>query len=212
MLELKAGEEIEVVGLAADGKEAVRMAEELAPDVVLMDIRMPGMTGIEAAEAICARSPHPKVLALTTFDEEEYALAILRAGASGFLLKDARAPQIINAIRTVYGGGTDLPQELVTKLLSKAGETRTTKKQTEGAPGESETVKGWSGLLPPREEEILRLWTQGLDNQEIARRLCLSEGTVRNYASRLYERLGVKDRAQAVIWAMQHGISAKKED
>ncbi|MGE5599133.1 MAG: response regulator [Bacteroidota bacterium] len=193
-------DDIVVVGEAADGREAVRLAAELAPDVVIMDIRMPDMNGIEATKAVCQLACRPRVVALTTFDDEEYAMAVLQAGASCFLLKDARVPKIIEAVRTASAGGADL----MAKVLARVRRNADADKDTAQAVGEPPTPAGLR--LPAREEEILRLMARGLNNWQIAQKLCISEGTVRNHVSRIYDRLGVRDRAQAVLWAVDHGL------
>lgn len=201
IFELKT-DDIAVVGEAADGREAIRLAAELSPDVVIMDIRMPDINGIEATQAIRRLPNPPRVVALTTFDDEEYAMAVLQAGASCFLLKDARVPKIIEAVRTASAGGSDL----MAKVLARAQGGATAAGDKEATPAASGEVQSAAEFhLPAREEEILRLMARGFDNCQIAQKLNISEGTVRNHVSRIYDRLGVRDRAQAVLWAVKHG-------
>ncbi|WP_049577033.1 response regulator [Nonomuraea sp. SBT364] len=185
---------LEVVGEAADGEEAVGLAAELAPEVILMDIRMPGMNGITAMELIlaAARGTPPKVLILTTFDLDEYVYNALRLGASGFLLKDTPPERIISAIRTVAAGDV-LLAPAVTKRLIEAFVT---------PPASAPALDG----LTARETEVLRLVGRALSNKEIAERLSVSEGTIKTHLNRLMAKLGLTSRVQAVVLSYDCGL------
>jgi len=190
-------DDIEVVGEAADGDEAVRVTAVARPDVVLMDVRMPGTDGIAATRRIRAAGAAPRVLILTTFDLDEYVYAGLRAGASGFLLKDALAPELISAVRVVASGEAVVAPTATRRLIERFI----------GDGPES----GWPSLvafdvLTAREREVLTLIARGLANAEIAQRLFLSEGTVKTHVSRLLAKLGLRDRLQAVILAYEAGL------
>ncbi|GLZ79993.1 DNA-binding response regulator [Actinorhabdospora filicis] len=183
--------DMEVVGEAGDGAEAVAMAEALSPDVVLMDIRMPVLDGVEATRRVTGA----KVLVLTTFDLDEYVYASLRAGASGFLLKDTLAPDLLSAIRVVARGDAVVAPSVTRRLLEKHIGT-----------GEGATAGPDLGSLTDREREVLGLLARGLSNAEIAGRLFLSEGTVKTHVSRVLAKLGLRDRVQAVIAAYESGL------
>jgi len=198
--------EIKVVGIAANGREAVALAEETAPDVVLMDVRMPETDGISATKEIRRRCPQTKILILTSFDEEECIVGSMRAGANGYLLKDVPFHELIKAIHTVYEGGVLMQEDVARILIGSLGATGIA---PHGKAGEDSLG---SAILSARERAILGLVAQGIDNKAIAGRLFLSEGTVRNYVSRIYELIGVHDRAQAVVWAMRHGIIAAQDE
>ncbi|WP_405491347.1 response regulator [Streptomyces sp. NBC_00096] len=200
---LNAQPDIEVVGQAVDGAEAVAKVAELAPDVVLMDIRMPGMGGIEATSLITGAPgsavkvlvlTDAKVLVLTTFDLDEYVYQALRAGASGFLLKDASARQLADGVRVVAAGEALLAPSVTKRLItefSKLSETRT----QVGSAGISE--------LTERETEVLVLIAQGLSNAEIADRLIIAESTIKTHVSRILVKLGLRDRTQAAVFAYE---------
>ncbi|GGQ25411.1 DNA-binding NarL/FixJ family response regulator [Actinomadura coerulea] len=181
--------DLQVVGQAANGAEAVRLAP--AADIVLMDIRMPVMDGVEATRRIC-RGAGPRVLALTTFDLDEYAFAALRAGASGFLLKDAPAEEMLTAIRTVHQGDAVIAPSTTRRLLDHV------------APGLPSPTG--PDPLTDRERQVLLHIAQGLSNAEIAARLHLAEGTVKTHVGRILTKLDVRDRVQAVIWAYDHRL------
>jgi RNA polymerase sigma factor (sigma-70 family) len=188
---------MEVAGEAVDGLAAVVAAEELRPDVVLMDIRMPRLDGIEATRRIRSAEDAPKVLVLTTFDLDEYVYAGLRAGASGFLLKDTLAADLLAAIRVVVGGDAVIAPSATRRLVERFLNTAV------------ETIDARSAALDPltpREREVLALVAQGLSNAEIAARLYLSEGTVKTHVSRLLSKLGLRDRVQAVVLAYETGL------
>ncbi|MEU9714396.1 response regulator transcription factor [Streptomyces sp. NPDC047976] len=188
---------IEVVGEAADGAEAVALAQELRPDVVVMDIRMPVLDGVAATARLAEVRPGTRVLALSTFDMDEYVVAALRAGACGFLPKDVSPEELIAAVRTVHTGEAAVAPRLLTRLLSAY--VRTVPPEPRPAP---ETPDG----LTPRELEIWRLLARGLDNAAIAAELDISVSTVKNHLTAVFGKLGVRDRAQAVIAAYETGL------
>ncbi|MGP3926545.1 MULTISPECIES: response regulator [unclassified Streptomyces] len=196
---LGAQPDIEVVGEALDGREAVAQVAELRPDVVLMDIRMPGMNGLEATRKIAAdreEGEGARVLILTTFDLDEYVYEALRAGASGFLLKDASARQLADAVRIVAAGEALLAPTVTKRLLSEF--TRL------GAPRAPRMDR--IEALTERETEVLALIAQGLSNGEIAARLVVSEATVKTHVSRVLVKLGLRDRTQAAVFAYEIGL------
>ena len=192
---LSTAREIVVVGLASDGLQALELTERTHPDVVLMDLKMPGMNGIEATAQIRARHPEVKVLVLTTYDADEWVLDAVRAGASGYLLKDTPRAELIKAIEGTAGGGSFIDPAVAGTLLSQAAKA---------TPRPDPVLLG---RLSAREVDVLRLLALGLNNSEIATRLFLSEGTVRNYVSTLMDKLEVKDRTQAAIFALRHGLA-----
>jgi len=185
--------DLTVVGKAADGREALALVAELSPDVVLMDVRMPGMNGVAATREIRARYPHTRVIVLTTFDNDEYVFESLRAGASGYLLKNADPDHLATAIRAVYAGDSILDPAVTEKVIRRATH-----------PEEEEPAL--TERLTRREREVLRLMAEGATNAEIAARLCLAEGTVRNHVSRILGKLGARDRAHAVRLAVEWGL------
>ena len=191
---LAAQDDLEVVGDASDGAEAVEAARRLRPDVVVMDVRMPVMDGIEATRRITAIDDPPRVLVLTTFDLDEYVYDALRAGASGFLLKDAPAERLADAVRVVAAGEALLAPSVTRRLIAELAARRS------AAPAASVAV------LTPREREVLVLVAQGLSNTEVADRLVLAEQTVKSHVSRVFTKLGVRDRAQAIVHAYESGL------
>ncbi|MFJ8584465.1 response regulator [Streptomyces sp. NPDC093595] len=196
---LRAAPGVEVVGEAADGEEAVALVERTRPDVVLMDIRMPGMGGIEATERILAGAPDPvpRILVLTTFDLDEYVYGALRAGASGFLLKDSGPERLLAAVAAV-GGGDALFAPSVTRRLVEAYARQAAVTPARTPPG--------LAALTGRETEVLRLTARGLSNAEIAGELFISEATVKTHLNRAMGKLGLDSRAQAVVVAYESGL------
>jgi DNA-binding NarL/FixJ family response regulator len=191
---LRSEPDTEVVGQAGDGGEAVALAERLRPDVVLMDVRMPGMDGIEATRRIVADGSSPRVLVLTTFDNDETVLGALRCGASGFLLKDAPGDQLVSAIRVV-AGGSSLFSPTVTRRLVQRYVGR----------GPTQHPAGLDRLTD-RELEVLRLVAAGGSNAEIAASLVVSEHTVKTHVAHILDKLGLRDRTQAVVLAYEAGV------
>lgn len=192
---IDARDDLEVVGEASDGQEAVRLARELAPDVVLMDVRMPVLDGIEATRRIAADGGRPRVLVLTTWDVDAHVVGALRAGASGFLLKDIRPAELVEAIRVTARGDALLAPAVLSRVLDRF--LRTTPD-----PAPPPSLRELSG----REREVLTLIGQALSNAEIAGRLGLSEATVKNHVTAVLRKLGLRDRVQAVVAAYDHGL------
>jgi DNA-binding NarL/FixJ family response regulator len=195
---IDATDDLQAVGHASDGGEAIELAARLRPDVVVMDIRMPGVDGIEATRRIAAKTSdgEPKVLILTTFDLDEYVFEAFRAGASGFLLKDAPGAQIVEAIRAVAAGEALASPSVTRRLIERFAE----------APGPSPKPPPGLAELTPREREVLELIARGLSNAELAERLYLSEKTVKTHVGRILMKLALRDRVQAVILAYEAGI------
>jgi len=191
---LKLEKDIEVIGVAQDGAEAVELVTKHAPDMVLMDLKMPGMNGVEATRRICAEYPSVKVLVLTTFDDDEWVFDAIRAGVSGYLLKDTPREKVIEAIRGTLAGKTYVDPMVAGKLLD----------QVSSKQEQPSTLI--SSKLTEREISVLRLIANGLSNAEIADRLHLSEGTVRNHVSSIFSKLDISDRTQAAIIAIRHGL------
>ena len=187
-----------VIGTARDGAEAVRLGQELAPDVVLMDVRMPGMDGIEATRQLAGPGPGgPRILILTTFDLDQYVYDALRAGASGFLLKDVTAERLFDAVRVIAAGDALLSPGVTRRLIS---EFTRLKPPPDGPP-----ATALAGLTP-RETQVLRLVAAGLSNPEIAAQLVVTEETVKTHVSRMLSKLGLRDRTQAVVMAYETGL------
>ncbi len=187
-----------VVGTASDGVEGVQICRERRPDVVVMDVRMPGMDGIEAtSQLIGSGADGPRILILTTFDLDEYVYDALRAGASGFLLKDVTAERLFDAVRVIAAGDALLAPAITRRLISEFAHLR----HTPDAPSAAALA-----ALTPRETEVLRLVAEGLSNQEIAARLVVTEETVKTHVSRVLSKLGLRDRTQAVVTAYESGL------
>ena len=195
---LETQDDLEVVGEAGDGEEAIELAHDLRPDVILMDIRMPRMDGVEATARLTASrlKPPPRVLVLTTFDLDEYVFGALRAGAAGFLLKDAPRERLVEAIRVVHAGEALLSPSITRRLVEDFA-ARTDPLEPSAALLEE---------LTPREREVLLLVARGLSNREIAKRLVVTEATVKSHVGSLLMKLGLRDRVQAVVFAYEHGI------
>jgi DNA-binding NarL/FixJ family response regulator len=192
---LDAEPDLEVVGEDGDGRETVELVPQKRPDVVLMDIRMPNLDGIEATRRLTALPRAPRVLMLTTFDLDEYVYEALRAGASGFLLKDAGADELLHAVRVVAAGEALLSPSITRRLIADYARR----------PPASEQPAALAELTP-RELEVLRLLARGLSNGEIARELVLGEATVKTHVARVFQKLDLHDRAQAVVLAYETGL------
>ncbi|KNB52070.1 response regulator [Streptomyces caatingaensis] len=196
---LAAQPDMEVVAEAGDGAEALEVVATTAVDVVLMDVRMPRLDGVEATRRICAREDAPKVLILTTFDLDEYAFSALKVGASGFMLKDVPPTELLGAIRAVHSGDAVVAPSTTRRLLD-----RFTPMLPGAAP--SAAADDRIGRLTDREREVMLLVAQGLSNGEIAGRLVLSEATVKTHVGRILTKLGLRDRVQVVVLAYESGL------
>ena len=205
-------EGIEVVGMAANGQEAVAQALALQPDVILMDVRMPVMDGVVATAQVRRQLPSCQVLMLTTFDDEEYVVDALRAGATGYLLKDIPAHDLAKAVQAAHKGIYQLDAAIASKVVASL-----TRPSMPAPSNIEEARKGadehlaqvqplHSGEITAREVEVLRLIAMGATNREIAQRLTISEGTVKNHISNILNRLGLRDRTQAAIYAREYGL------
>ena len=193
---LNAQPDIEVIGEAVNGQEAIARAAELRPDVILMDVRMPVLDGLHATREITAMPDPPKILVLTTFDLDDYVYEALRAGASGFLLKDASATELANAVRLVAAGDALLSPGVTRRLIAEFARM--------GAP-RSPTRKQIEGLTE-RESEVLALVARGMSNAEIADHLVVAEQTIKTHVGRILMKLGLRDRTQAVVLAYESGL------
>ncbi len=201
LLELDA--EIEVVGQAVNGRSAVDLVGELTPDVVLMDINMPGLNGIEATRQIRQDYPHTSVLALTIHDDEEYIAEMIRAGARGYILKDSEPSSVIAAISRVAGGESFFPSNLMEKVMERFH--RLVAINTEDYSSVEPILPGFEELTK-RELEVIQCIVNGMSNKEIASSLFISEKTVKNHVTNLLRKLDVLDRTQAAVYAVQHGL------
>lgn len=192
---LELAEDIEVAGEAADGERAIELIPQIKPDVLLLDMRMPGQTGLDVLEALQSRDRLPPTIILTTFDDDELVLAGIRAGARGYLLKDVALEELLSAVRTVAAGKTLVKPAITDRLMKGLGQMRTE----------------FSSLSQPdplteRETEILRLMAGGYSNKEIAGALSVAEGTVKNHVSNILSKMGVRDRTRAVLKALESGL------
>lgn len=186
--------DMQVIGTASDGADAIELAAQKQPDLILMDLKMPGTNGIEATREIHARFPKIKILVLTTYDDDEWVFDAVRAGASGYLLKDTPRQKIIEAIRGTFDGKSFLDPAVAGKLMNQV------------AGNQKQPASVLAERLTERELDVLRLIARGFNNSDIAAQLHLSEGTVRNHVSAILEKLGVSDRTQAAVIALKHGF------
>ena len=201
LLELE--DSVDVVGTAANGKEAVAQALKLSPDIILMDIRMPELNGVEATAQIRQRVPSCQVIMLTTFDDEEFIVQSLLAGACGYLMKDTAPQDLVRAVHSAHAGLYQLAPEVAGKLVGSL-QSQAAAKAPKPDPS-----------LTPREVEVLGLLAKGASNKEIAKAFDVSEGTVKNHVSNILMRLELRDRTQAAVYAVEHGLAdqkRKKED
>jgi DNA-binding NarL/FixJ family response regulator len=199
---LDAQPDLELVGEAGDGQEALDLVGALQPDVVLMDVRMPGMDGVEATRRIVQRGDRSRVIILTTFDVDEYAYAALRAGASGFLLKDAQPADLLSAIRAVASGDSVVAPSTTRRLLAQLAD------RLPDPRGGAVAVDARYAEVTPREREVLIAVARGLSNAEIAEELVLSDATVKTHVGRILAKLALRDRVQIVVYAYEHGLVA----
>jgi DNA-binding NarL/FixJ family response regulator len=219
LLELESAD-VEVVGAAADGVEALELIERLTragktPEVILMDVRMPRMDGVQATARIHERWPDAHVMMLTTFDDEEYVVEGLRAGARGYLLKDVSADELLAAIRAIYRGDSPLQPSVAAKLVARLNHgPRPVARDGVAAPDGATRPSGTrhstpypSEELTERESEILRSIAHGASNREIGEALFITEGTVKNHVSSILSKLALRDRTQAALWAREHGLN-----
>lgn len=197
---LEGEEDLRIVGEASDGADAVRQAGELRPDVVLMDVRMPVLDGIEATRAITASGSCARIIILTTFDVDEYAFAGLQAGASAFLLKDVAPSELVSAVRVVASGDAVVAPRVTQRLLETY--VRGAARPAPAAPAPDPLLAD----LTPRETEMLEAMAEGLSNAEIAHRYYLSEATVKTHVRRILTKLHLRDRVQAVVYAYETGL------
>jgi DNA-binding NarL/FixJ family response regulator len=186
---------LEVVGMAQDGAEALDLIPQTTPDLVLMDLKMPGMNGIQATRQIRNHYPQVRVLVLTTYDADEWVFDAIRSGAAGYLLKDTSGEALIAAVKGTVEGKTHVDPTVAGKLFTQINQ------------GSTSPDTAIAAELSERERDVLRLLARGLSNADIAGQLHLSEGTVRNYVSAVFAKLGVSDRAQAAIMALRHGLA-----
>jgi DNA-binding NarL/FixJ family response regulator len=192
VLEIMA-KDFDIVGVAADGEEAIRCVDEQKPDVVLMDVRMPNVDGVEATRVIHARYPWIHIIMLTTFDDDEYVDRALHYGAAGYLLKDIRPIDVIGAVKAVSEGSVLIAPRIASRLVVDP-----TRQQTQGGKSGDEKRPPWLELLSKREIEVLKHLAQGYSNKEIANKVCVAEQTVRNYVSEIYAKAGVNNRYKLI--------------
>ncbi len=205
--------DLEMVGEATNGREGVALCRRLRPDLVLMDVRMPGMDGLEATREIKREQPETSILIVTSYENPDYLLAALKAGASGYILKDAPRSQLINAIRRVLDGDSPINQELAARLISSmsVGARRPTEEPYPPAPTEC-GEKSPLEELTPREHEVLQLLAQGKSNPQIAQHLGISRGTAKTHVQHIIHKLEASDRTQAVVRAIDLGLLSPESD
>ncbi|QQD75682.1 response regulator transcription factor [Curtobacterium sp. YC1] len=201
-----------VVGEAPDGERAVQAVQALTPDVVCLDVQMPGVDGLEAARRIAALPDPPAVLMLTTFDSDDALFQALEAGASGFLLKNASPERLIDAVRTVAAGDALLAPDVTRRVISRATAALSTPATSPTTPDADAGAGAGAGALAAaglteRESEVLRLLARGLSNAEIAAELYVGDATVKTHVSNVLQKLALRDRIQAVVWAFEHGVA-----
>jgi DNA-binding NarL/FixJ family response regulator len=196
-------DDLEVVGIAANGNTAIKLALELKPDIILMDVRMPDLSGVECTRVIKKSLPNVHIMMLTTFDDDEYVLQALSLGAVGYILKDVHTGYLINAIRSVHRGGVLIDPKVARRLVDKLN-----------PPADGEAASTRQTILESlskREQEVLQQIAEGYSNKEIAQNLFIAEQTVKNYVSVIYSKLGVHDRAQALRLAIEAGFSIQRK-
>lgn len=196
---LETESDLKVIGLASDGAEAVAMARRLKPHVILMDMRMPNLNGAEATRQIKAEFPVIQVVILTTFDDDEFVFDALKAGATGYLLKDLPSEDLVQAVRTVHRGGALIPPAIAAKVVSEFARLSAAKPQPVN-------IESGPDKLSQREIEVLKLVARGLNNKEISQALFITEGTVKNHISSIFSKLHMRDRTQAVLYAIKRGL------
>lgn len=196
---LESDDQIEVIGQASTGREAIALTRRREPDVVVMDVQMPDLDGIAATRELAGAAPAARVLILTTFEEDDYIFGGLRAGASGFLLKRTPAEELIRAVHTIAAGESLLSPSVTRRVIDRMA------LQPGPQPGASNLE-----LLTPREGEVLVLLASGLSNAEIAAELIIEESTVKTHVKRILMKLGLRDRVQAVIFAYEHGVAPRR--
>lgn len=198
--------ELEIVAIAVNGREAVKKEQETNPDVALLDIRMPVMDGVEAARIIKSRRPDIKIIVLTTFNERDLITAALQAGAEGYILKETPIAEVVDNIQSICQGNVLISQRAAQNINWGDSASREYETEHQDEPAIEAEIPKEYGELTLREQEVLNLILEGLQNKEIAARLNLSVGTVRNHVSRIFDILGVHNRTALVLWAFEHGI------
>ena len=197
--------DMEVVGEGTDGLEAVALSARLKPDVILLDLLMPHMDGVEATCKILESDPHSRVLILTSFGEDDKVFPAIRSGAQGYLLKDIQPSDLVQAIRETYQGKAQLHPDIARRLMAAVSGGAPARQAQSSLPSLPEELQG----LTEREREVLEQIAQGLTNREIAEKMVISEKTVKTHVSNLLDKLGLEDRTRAAIWALKHGMGSK---